>query len=507
MLPAPRASLTSNSADFENLPLVKPTGFREYDARWWFGILGNDKAPELNLLGVQALGLGLATLVRELGVEPKIAVGHDFRSYSLSIKNALMLGLQQGGMQVKDIGLALSPVAYFAQFALDCPCVAMVTASHNENGWTGVKMGANRPLTFGPEEMGRLKEIVLAGAFKPAPRGSYERIEGVREKYLAEVTKNLKLSRKLKVVAACGNGTAGAFAPDALRMMGAEVIESHTKLDWNFPHYNANPEDAEMLHDMAHAVKQHGADVALGFDGDGDRCGVVDDEGEEIFADKIGLMLARDLSAQYKNATFVVDVKSTGLYAIDPVLQANGAKVDYWKTGHSYIKRRTNELGALAGFEKSGHFFFREPLGLGYDDGIVAAAAVLAMLDRNPGKRLSDLRKALPKSYTSLTMSPHCDDEKKYGIVDQIVADYQKLAKEGGKILGRSIRDVNTVNGARVTLEDGAWVLVRASSNKPELVVVVESMSSDDDMKALFRNEVKPRLAKFPEVGAYNQEI
>ncbi|MDX2276150.1 MAG: phosphomannomutase/phosphoglucomutase [Hyphomonadaceae bacterium] len=507
MLPAPRASLSPNSADFENLPLVKPTGFREYDARWWFGIQGNDKPPELNLLGVQALGLGLGTLVRELGVEPKIAVGHDFRFYSLSIKNALMLGLQQAGMQVKDIGLALSPVAYFAQFALDCPCVAMVTASHNENGWTGVKMGANRPLTFGPEEMGRLKEIVLAGAFKPAPGGSYERIEGMREKYLAEVTKNTKLTRKLKVVAACGNGTAGAFAPDALRMMGVEVVELHTKLDWTFPHYNANPEDAEMLHDMAHAVKEHGADVALGFDGDGDRCGVVDDEGEEIFADKIGLMLARDLSAQYKNATFIVDVKSTGLYAIDPVLQANGAKVDYWKTGHSYIKRRTTELGALAGFEKSGHFFFRSPLGLGYDDGLVAAAAVLSMLDRNPGKKLSDLRKALPKSYTSLTMSPHCDDEKKYGIVDQVVDDYQRLAKEGGKILGRSIRDVNTVNGARVTLEDGAWVLVRASSNKPELVVVVESMTSDDDMKALFRNEVKPRLAKFPEVGAYNQEI
>jgi phosphomannomutase/phosphoglucomutase len=193
--------------------------------------------------------------------------------------------------------------------------------------------------------------------------------------------------------------------------------------------------------------------------------------------------------------------------AIDPVLNANGVKIDYWKTGHSYIKRRTTELGALAGFEKSGHFFFREPLGLGYDDGIVAAAAVLAMLDRNPGKKLSDLRKALPKSFTSLTMSPHCDDEKKYGIVDRVVADYQKLAQEGGKILGRAIRDVNTVNGARVTLEDGAWVLVRASSNKPELVVVVESMTSDDDMRALFRDEVKPRLARFAEVGAYNQEI
>ncbi len=507
MLPAPRASLAPNSAEFETWPLVKPTGFREYDARWWFGIPGSSKPPELNLLGVQALGLGLGTLVHEFGVDPKIVVGHDFRFYSSSIKQALIVGLMQAGMDVYDIGLALSPTAYFAQFALDVPCVAMVTASHNENGWTGVKMGAGPPLTFGPDEMGRLKDIVLAGAFKPRGGGAYVRVEDMRARYLEDLSKRVRLKRKLKVIAACGNGTAGAFAPEALRAMGADVVELHCRLDWNFPHYNANPEDAEMLHDMAAAVRKHGADVALGFDGDGDRCGLVDDEGEEIFADKVGLMLARDLSAQHQNATFVVDVKSTGLYAIDPVLKANGAKVDYWKTGHSYIKRRTNELGALAGFEKSGHFFFRPPLGLGYDDGIVAAGAVLAMLDRNAGKKLSDLRKALPKSFTSLTMSPHCDDEKKYGIVETVVADYQRLAREGGKILGRAIRDVNIVNGARVTLEDGAWVLVRASSNKPELVVVVESMSSAEDMRALFREEVKPRLARFAEVGAYNQEI
>jgi phosphomannomutase / phosphoglucomutase len=507
MSPAPRANLSANTAAFEIEALVKPTGFREYDARWWFGAPGAAKPPELNLLGVQALGLGLGTLIHELGAAPRIVIGHDYRAYSLSIKQALTIGLMEGGLEVHDIGLALSPTAYFAQFALDIPCVAMVTASHNENGWTGVKMGANRPLTFGPEEMGRLRDIVLAGAFKPRPGGAFQRVEGMRERYIADVAARVKLKRALKVVAACGNGTAGWFAPEALRRMGAEVVELDCNLDWRFPKYNANPEDAEMLHDMADAVRIHHADVALGFDGDGDRCGVVDDEGEEIFADKVGLMLARDLSHQYPGATFVVDVKSTGLYAIDPVLKENEAKVDYYKTGHSYIKRRTTELSALAGFEKSGHFFFRPPLGLGYDDGLVAAGAVLAMLDRNPGQKLSDLRKALPRSFTSLTMSPHCDDEKKYAIVDEVVRDYQRLAAEGGKILGRAIRDVNVVNGARVTLADGAWVLVRASSNKPELVVVVESMTSDADMRALFHDEVKPRLARFPEVGAYNQEI
>jgi phosphomannomutase/phosphoglucomutase len=494
----PRADIKPNTLEYETTPLVKATGFREYDCRW---IL----EKEINLLGIQALGLGLGTLIHEQGVAPRIVVGHDFRSYSLSVKQALMLGLVSAGCEVLDIGLALSPTAYFAQFALDAPCVAMVTASHNENGWTGVKMGSDRPKTFGPEQIGPLKDIVLGGKGVERPGGVVRRVD-VRERYLAEVSKH-RVSRPLRVVAACGNGTAGAFAPEALKRMGVEVIPMDIELDWTFPKYNPNPEDHEMLHAMAEVVRREGADLALGFDGDGDRCGVVDDTGEEIFADKIGLMLARDLSALHTGATFVVDVKSTGLYATDPVLKANGATVVYWKTGHSYIKRKTSELGALAGFEKSGHFFFNQPLGYGYDDGIVAASAVLQMLDRNPGKKLSELRKALPPAFTSLTMSPHAADEVKYGVVDKVVAEYEALAARGGEILGRKITEVITVNGVRVALDDGSWVLVRASSNKPEIVVVVESMRSEDDMRDLFRKEVRPRLAAHPEVGAYNQEI
>ena len=499
MLPVPRADLVPNTFDYEITPLVKATGFREYDARWLFG-------PDINLLGIEALGLGLGTYIQELG-QTKIVVGHDYRSYSLSIKQALIVGLVAAGCEVVDIGLALSPTAYFAQFALDAPCVAMVTASHNENGWTGVKMGAQRPLTFGPVEMGRLKEIVLGGQGVAKAGGSLTHVSGFQATFIADVSSRTKIKRPLKVVCACGNGTAGAFAPQALRNMGVEVIEMDCELDWNFPRYNPNPEDHEMLTEMAKAVREHGADLALGFDGDGDRCGVVDNTGEEIFADKIGLMLARDLSELHKDATFVVDVKSTGLFATDPVLRANGAKTIYWKTGHSYIKRKTAELGALAGFEKSGHFFFNDPIGRGYDCGLTAAAAILAMLDRNPGKKLSELKDALPIAYTSLTMSPHCADEEKYGVVEDVVAEYEQLAKDGGTILGRKIVEVITVNGVRVALEDGSWVLVRASSNKPEIVVVVESTSSEDDMRALFREEVKPRLAKRPQVGAYNQEV
>src|ERR1700744_347027 len=380
----PRADLTPNSFDYENLPQVTANGFREYDARWLFG-------KEINLPGITALGLGLGTYLAETGVKQKVVTGHDFRAYSLSIKQALILGLMRAGCEGNDMGLALSPVAYFAQFALDCPAVAMVTASHNENGWTGVKMGASRPLTFGPDEMTRLKAIVLHGEGKPRAGGSYKRVENFRETYLEAVTKGHKLSRPIKVVAACGNGTAGAFAPEALRRIGAEVIPMDAELDFTFPKYNPNPEDMEMLHAMGHAVREHKAELCLGFDGDGDRCGVVADNGEEIFADKVGVVLARDLSAHHKNAKVVVDVKSTGIYAIDPVLKKNGATTDYWKTGHSYMKRRTHELGALAGFEKSGHYFMSPPIGHGYDDGIVAAIAVLEMLDRAGTKKISAL--------------------------------------------------------------------------------------------------------------------
>ena len=261
-----------------------------------------------------------------------------------------------------------------------------------------------------------------------------------------------------------------------------------------------------MLHAMAAAVKETGADVALGFDGDGDRCGVVDNEGKEIFADKIGVMLARDLSKLHPNAVFVVDVKSTGLFATDPALRANGVKADFWKTGHSHIKRRVRDLKALAGFEKSGHFFFNAPVGRGYDDGFVTAIAILDMLARNPEKSMADLYRDLPKTWASPTMSPHCADEVKYAVANRVVERFKSMQARGERLAGQPIRDLMTVNGVRVMVEDGAWGLVRASSNKPELVVVVESPVSEARMRAMFE-AVDAVLRENPEVGAYNQTI
>ena len=214
MLPAPRADLVPNTYDFENQPLVKATGFREYDARWLFG-------KEINLLGIQALGLGLGTYIHEIGPD-----AHRGRP-----RLPLLFAVDQAGADHRpgappaarciDIGLALSPMAYFAQFDLDAPCVAMVTASHNENGWTGVKMGAQRPLTFGPDEMGRLKEIVLGGPGSERPGGTLRRTSTAwRERYIADAASARQHHAPAEGGRACGNGTAGAFAPEALRRMG-----------------------------------------------------------------------------------------------------------------------------------------------------------------------------------------------------------------------------------------------------------------------------------------------
>ncbi len=478
--------------------MLHPSGFREYDARWLWG-------EQVDAEGLVAVGRSFAGLARERGVG-RVVVGHDFRAYSEAVKGAVIDGLVEGGMAVLDVGLCLTPMAYFAQTWLDAPGVCMITASHNPNGWTGVKMGLEPPLTFGPEDMAALKAQALPEGGIGAPGGRVETAEGLAEAWTADLASRVRLTRPLKVVCAAGNGTAGAFAPDALRAMGAEVVEMDCDLDWTFPRYDPNPEDLTMLSEMGRRVREVRADLALGFDGDGDRCGVVDDLGRPIFADKVGLLIARGLAPDHPGARFVVDVKSTGLFEDDPVLRAHGCTVDRWMTGHSHMKRRVAATGALMGFEKSGHFFPAGSLGRGYDDGVATAGLVLDLVAR-AGRPLSALLADLAPAWTSPTMSPHCPDDAKYAVVQALTHAFQADLAAGRTILGRRIVEVLTVNGARVRLADGAWLLIRASSNKPELVVVVESRTSEEDMRALFHEVVKPRLAAHPEVGAFNQQV
>ena len=271
---------------------IDPLGFREYDARWLY--------PEkINSEGIKLVGKGFGTQVNNKIKNPRISVGHDYRSYSEEVKKNFIDGLISTGCHVEDIGLSLSPTVYFSQFKLQTDAVAMITASHNENGWTGIKMGIEKGLTHCKEEMLELKEIVLKGKFTE-DKGSYKEIKDFNKIYIKDLSSN-KIKKKIKAVVACGNGTAGIFAPNILRGIGCEVIELDCNLDFNFPKYNPNPEDMKMLHEIAKSVKENNADVGFGFDGDGDRVGVIDNNGNEIFADKIGLLIARNISNKHQN--------------------------------------------------------------------------------------------------------------------------------------------------------------------------------------------------------------
>jgi len=481
---------------FENVH-INPFGFREYDARWLY-------PKDINKEGIKNVGLGLGSqIISKTNKSPRVIVGHDYRSYSEEVKKKLIEGLIDTGCNIEDIGLALSPTTYFAQFNLNADAVAMVTASHNENGWTGIKMGIEKGLTHSPSEMSELKKIVLEKKFVKG-KGSYKEIKGFKDIYINSLIKN-KIKKKLKIVVACGNGTAGIFAPKALKGIGCEVIELDCNLDYNFPKYNPNPEDLKMLHAISETVKKNNADIGFGFDGDGDRIGVIDNNGKEIYSDKVGLLVARNLAPNHKNEKFIVDVKSTGLFAKDKILLKNKCQTIYWKTGHSHIKRKVNEVKALAGFEKSGHFFFNHPLGYGYDDGINSAIQVCYLLS-NQNKKMSEIINELPKTYQTPTMAPFCKDEEKYKVVETLVKHVKQLKANNTKVDNQRITDVLTINGVRFSLEDGSWGLIRASSNKPSLVVVTESPTSDERKKKIFEF-IDNLLNDTGKVGKYDQKI
>jgi phosphomannomutase / phosphoglucomutase len=478
---------------------IDPFGFREYDARWLY-------QKDINQKGIENLGKGLGTQIVKHTKKnnPRVVIGHDYRSYSEEIKTALKKGLISTGCNIEDIGLALSPTVYFAQFNLNADAVAMVTASHNENGWTGVKMGIKKGLTHAPEEMKELKEITLNQKFIKG-KGNEKKIDNFQKVYKDDLINKNQIKKKIKAVVACGNGTAGIFAPDVLKEIGCEVVELDCKLDWTFPKYNPNPEDLEMLHEISKAVKDNSADIGFGFDGDGDRVGVVDNKGNEIFSDKIGLLIARNLASVHKNSKFVVDVKSTGLYSKDKILLENNCETIYWKTGHSHIKRKVNTEKALAGFEKSGHFFFNRPLGYGYDDGINSAIQVCHLLD-NQNKTMNEIINELPNTFQTPTMAPFCRDEEKYSVVDDLVKKIIQTKEARIKIDNQEISEILTVNGIRFAFEDGSWGLIRASSNKPSLVVVTESPTSDIRKKKIF-DFIDDLLQKTGKIGDYDQKI
>jgi phosphomannomutase/phosphoglucomutase len=497
--------IAPSSADFFDKPLIKPTGFREYDVRWR---LTETDTPELNYTGLVVLGQAFGTWLFDhlegFEKDPRVVVGHDFRSYSQQVKDAFTIGLMSTGADVVDAGLLLTPALYFAQYHLEIPAGAMITASHNENGWTGVKLAQGFSKTFEPEQIKEFRKIVESGRYRQGA-GKYRRAEGIRQAYIDDLAARATAERPLKVVINTGNGTAGLFAPEAFRRAGFEVTEVNTELDWDFPNYNPNPENIEFLKSIGEGVRKAGADLGVGIDGDGDRLGIVDDRGEEVFSDKVGLLLARHLIPQAKEAgrqpKFVIDVKST--YLFEKMVVPSGAEVIWEKTGHSYIKAAVRREQATAGFERSGHMFFTPPWGRAYDDGTLAGLLFAAMLSEGD-KPLSDLLGELPRTYQTPNMQPHVDDTVKYDVVARLQAQYEKEQKQGHKLAGVAIDRLITINGVRVQFADDSWCLVRASSNTPTLVVLGESFTTRKRLYEMM-DEVFTRLKSFPEVGKFDQ--
>ena len=492
-----------NSAQYFQQPLLATTGFREYDARWVIEPVDGTGDVGLNHLGIRHLGRCLGRFLRtNLGAGDRIVVGHDFRRYSENVKNSLVIGLLQAGMDVTDIGLSTTPGAYFAQFALDIPCVAVVTASHNENGWTGVKIGHRLASTFGPEEMAGLRDLTLGALNEPeqtgpspAP-GSYTVDPTIIERYIDDLVTSwaprFEGLPRVKVAVETGNGTAGIYLPEILTRLGFEVANGNIEPDWTFPHFNPNPESIPFLRSVEELVKSTHSDIGLCVDGDGDRLGLVSDRGELVFADKVGLLIAKHLESELgSQRPFVIDVKSTSLYETElksPIVWA--------KTGHSYVKAKVAETNAVAGFERSGHFFFREPLGRGYDDACVAALAVLWVIcsarAKNASIKVSDLLAELPRSFSSPNRQPVVSDETKYTVVDRIAAEL--AARE--TFAGKKIVDVNLLNGVRITLTDNSWLLVRASSNSPNLVIISEVFDADGALLRVMDAELRAMITE-----------
>ncbi len=498
-----------NSYEYFSEAMIAPTGFREYDVRW--RISGTEGA-DINYNGFVLLGKAFGEYARRRIYNnetdrPVVVVGFDFRSYSQNVKNAFVLGLLSAGAEVLDVGMVMSPVLYFAQHLLDVKAGAMITASHNDNGWTGIKLCNGLSRTFEPDDILEFKKFVYSSNLPDSAGGVYRFVDGVREAYMEEIVRAASISSPLKIVVGTGNGTAGHYTPEVFRAAGCEVIEEFTEPDWDFPNFNPNPENIAFLRSIGERVRETGADLGVGIDGDGDRLGIVDNEGREVFSDKVGLLIGRHLAPKVIAAggkpSFVVDVKST--FLCEKIMGEAGADVIWEKTGHSYIKAAVRKNSATAGFERSGHMFFSRPFGRGYDDATLAGL-IFASLLSGAGKPLDALLAELPVSYQSPNMQPKVDDKVKYDVVDRIIETYTTMANRNESIAGRGISQVITINGIRVQFDDDSWFLVRASSNTPSLVVLGESFSTKRRLYDMME-EVIGRLENIPEVGGFDQVL
>ncbi|MFC1722552.1 phosphomannomutase/phosphoglucomutase [Nanoarchaeota archaeon] len=501
------------SFDWANFPVIGENMFREYDLRNPMIPLkkgGKDITPAINVQGFFIMGQAYGSFVQEELKEKKIVVGSDYRSYSKGNAYAFITGVLSTGADVVDIGTVVTPVVYFAPYHLNLVGGATITASHNDNGWTGLKLHKGLSKTFGPDDIQQFKQRVYEAKFLKGA-GNYEVYDGdIEEEYLKDIEKHVKSSvgnRKLKVVASGANGGGSFFITEILKRLGFEVIPFACDLDWDFPKFNPNPENVKFAEAIGEFVRENKADLGVAIDGDGDRFGVVDENGQIIFSDRAALFIMRFLvPKEDPGQKIVIDVKSTGASSRDPILKGKNTEIVFSKTGHYYVKDLANKIDALAGFERSGHFILKREFGRGYDDASVAAAWFTAILS-NEEKPLSELIAEQPKSYQSPTMEPAVqNDVIKYEIVDKVVERFKEMFDKDEPFAGLKLKELVTINGVRFIFENESWGLIRASSNQPVLVTTAESFESKRQMYDIVE-AIQKLLSEFPEVGEYDQTL
>lgn len=458
--------------------MMNPLIFRQYDIR---GNAEKDLTDEV----VELLGKAFGTYVQEHGSR-EVVVGRDNRLSSPRLHKALVKGLVDSGCVVRDLGVIVTPMLYYARIHFGIDGGVMITGSHNPPDENGFKLACGEGTIYG-EEIQYLREIIEGGKFAS---GRGEVTEGdVVTPYLNMLKEKIRLGdRRLKVAVDCGNGTASLFAEQILEGWGCEVIPLYCTSDGRFPAHHPDPVKTANLQDLRRAVVEEGADLGVAYDGDADRIGVVDEKGEVIWGDKLMCLYWREILRSHPNALAIIEVKCSQAL-VDEVTRLGGRPM-FYKTGHSLIKAKMKETGAVFTGEMSGHMFFADEY-YGYDDAFYATGRLLRILS-NTRESLGELLKDIPKYYATAETRIPCDDRVKFEVVADLVERFRKDY------------EVIDVDGVRVLFPDG-WGLVRASNTQPVLVARCEGKTPE----ALERicKVMKSALESYPEVGDFNWEF
>ncbi len=442
--------------------------FREYDIR---GIAGT----ELTTATARLIGLGYAAYLREQGESGAIAVGRDNRPSGTGLRDGLVEGLREAGLDVVDIGVVPTPVAYWAQHNLPVAGGIQITGSHNPAEYNGFKLGLRTKSIYG-RQIQRMYELISQGDF-PQGQGSL-REEAVIDRYVDDIVRRVgPLRRKLRVVADCGNGTGALVAPKMLERMGLSADLLFCESDGTFPNHHPDPTVAANVADLIAAVRANKADLGVAFDGDADRIGVIDDTGEIIWGDYLLILYARDvLQRTGPGQSIVFDVKCT--QALPEAIEKAGGVPVMSRTGHSLVEEKMHETHAPIGGEMSGHMFFAEGF-YGFDDALYGAARLIRIV-ADSGKSVRELLADVPRFVSTPEIRVHCDDDKKFPIVEEAKRHF------GAKY------ETNDIDGVRILFEHG-WGLIRASNTQP--VIVMRFEADTEEQLAAIRGEVEGWLA------------